>query len=482
MTTGARERKATYGRAPGKPACSFGKGCYRKNPKHFAEEDHPDGHPLIAGEAAAAAAAARPPPPAVPPPAALPAAAPPAAPTPNKRPRDEDEDAFEASLADYDLDAAVAAAVAAGASPPGTKTHAAATPSPAVAIASAAAVVTAAPSSSSSSGGGTALGGVGVGARYVPGSDRAGWHAQLLAAFLVPFDDDTFELFEVAAREKPHAPSSAWASAGLTLLAPFKVLGGELAAASATPLSERGAYDPPELQPLARLSEPSGAIATVGYWRDEPSATEALLVVSRPNAEKQGPGVEIRVLDETHLLPALAQLCKQASTAASLRSQAYLKVANALGAAAEACGVASVVDAGEVKAGMADKARRKAAIAPTSSKMGIRVPYDRKTEVGYRKLDPSGAPLRKLLDELEKASGAKQASMQKDLDDLIGWANIANDECDFGASLQLGHDLFNHSLAFAPVAARTLYTAYTLLEREPYAQIAKMHHAVRGAK
>ena len=66
---------------------------------------------------------------------------------------------------------------------------------------------------------------------------RAGWHAQLLAAFLVPFDADTFELFEVAAREKPHAPSSAWASAGLTLLAPFKVLGGELASASATPLT-----------------------------------------------------------------------------------------------------------------------------------------------------------------------------------------------------------------------------------------------------
>ena len=36
-----------YARAPGKPACSFGLKCYRKNPSHFTELDHPDTHPLI---------------------------------------------------------------------------------------------------------------------------------------------------------------------------------------------------------------------------------------------------------------------------------------------------------------------------------------------------------------------------------------------------------------------------------------------------
>ena len=61
--TGPREKKAKYGRAPGQPMCSFGKGCYRKNPVHFQEQDHPDDHPLIV-EATAAAAAGAPPPPA----------------------------------------------------------------------------------------------------------------------------------------------------------------------------------------------------------------------------------------------------------------------------------------------------------------------------------------------------------------------------------------------------------------------------------
>ena len=81
-----------------------------------------------------------------------------------------------------------------------------------------------------------------------------------------------------------------------------------------------------------------------------------------------------------------------------------------------------------------------------------------------------------LLDELIKANdGPAKSARQAELDGLVNWANIANDESDFGASLQLGQDLFNHDLAFAPLAGRTLATAYTLLDRDAFAQIATMH-------
>jgi hypothetical protein len=96
-------------------------------------------------------------------------------------------------------------------------------------------------------------------------------------------------------------------------------------------------------------------------------------------------------------------------------------------------------------------------------------------EQGFRQLDPGGAELRKLLSTFREASGAAKTAAQGELDALIGWANIANDESDFGASLQLGHDLFNHHTDFAPVAARTLATAYTLLDRDVFATIATMH-------
>lgn len=474
MTAATRERKPPiYGRAPGKPTCSFGKGCYRKNPKHFAEEDHPAEHPLIAAEAAAA-----PPPPPPPPPAPAPAApavaAPTTAPPPAKRPRDEDDEAFEASLADFDIDAAVANAVAAGATPPSSKTSHAAAASSSSADGAAKSVAAASSSSSASTSAALAAPSAAPASAFVCGSDRGAWHAQLREAFLVGVGDDAFDVFEHAAQSHPAAPLSAWASAGLTLVGPFRLLAGELAFSAASPLTDRGPHDPPELMPLARFREPSGALVTVGYWRDDPAAPTPLLVISRPNAEKQGAGVEIRVHDETHLMAMLHQLCQVASGPASVRAPAYARAAENLRGGAAALGVASVLADG-AKAGAAHIARRKAAIAPTSSKMGIRVPYERATELGYRKLEPSGAGLRKLLDEMHKANGGTRAAYQKELDDLIGWATIANDECDFGASLQLGQDLFNHALAFAPVAARTLYTSYMLLEREPYAQIAKLH-------
>ena len=111
--------------------------------------------------------------------------------------------------------------------------------------------------------------------------------------------------------------------------------------------------------------------------------------------------------------------------------------------------------------------------------MGIVVPYDKETEVGYRKLDPIGGALRTLLDKLEKAKGtgdnAAHSKLREELDSLVNWANIANDECDFGASLQLGCDIFNHSPCFASLAGRTLSTAYTLLDREAFATIAERH-------
>ena len=37
----------TYARAPGMPLCEHGAGCYRKNPQHFKDFDHPADHPLM---------------------------------------------------------------------------------------------------------------------------------------------------------------------------------------------------------------------------------------------------------------------------------------------------------------------------------------------------------------------------------------------------------------------------------------------------
>ena len=58
-------------------------------------------------------------------------------------------------------------------------------------------------------------------------------------------------------------------------------------------------------------------------------------------------------------------------------------------------------------------------MAPLSNKMGVVVPYDKATELGYRQLHCTGAALRKLLAQIESSSGeervAKQACLTRTL-------------------------------------------------------------------
>ena len=49
----AAAASATYRRAPGRAPCPYGARCYRTNPAHFVEADHPADHPLVAAAAAA---------------------------------------------------------------------------------------------------------------------------------------------------------------------------------------------------------------------------------------------------------------------------------------------------------------------------------------------------------------------------------------------------------------------------------------------
>ena len=436
-TTASRASK--YGRAIGKPMCPHGVKCYRKNPAHFVEQDHPADHPYFDTPITAA----QPQPPA---PSPLPQMQP-----AKKRPLD-DASAVASAGPSSSTDPASASEAAsnakAGVAPPFT----------------------------------------GAGGQ----EERAAWHARLSSTFFTSFGDDMFALFEVARRENSKAPSLAFSSAGVTLLAPFRLLSGELRLADATPCTDRGLYDPPEFQPLLRISEagrsesvsatdiqPLG-VATIGYWRDDPADPPTLLAILKSNTAKQGPGACITPLDEPHLVTALHAQLKTASSAASVRAQACGRVASLLLHAAAEFG-APPLDSG-IKAGAAMAARRKSWVAPTSHKMGIVVPYDKDTEVGYRALDPKGAELRKLLDRLERSTGEAKASALQELDSLLNWATIANDESDFGASLQLGADIFNHAPCFANLASRTLGTAYRLLGRDAFADIAEMHAAIRKPK
>lgn len=61
------------------------------------------------------------------------------------------------------------------------------------------------------------------------------------------------------------------------------------------------------------------------------------------------------------------------------------------------------------------------------------------------------------------------------LQPIVTAANIANDECDFGTSLELGLDLFCFGgEVFHCTALNLLRTAYSLLQRNEFAVIAEV--------
>ncbi|KAH8358848.1 hypothetical protein KR093_002785 [Drosophila rubida] len=127
------------------------------------------------------------------------------------------------------------------------------------------------------------------------------------------------------------------------------------------------------------------------------------------------------------------------------------------------------------------KERNKRVMAKSFHRAGIVVPYERKSQQGYRPLPVSDAELKKILALFERkdlgidSDNAKQAVLEK-LQPLANAANIAVDECDFGTALELGLDLFSSGhKELHMLISSLLVPAYSLLSRPQFIAIAKAH-------
>ncbi|KAF4703741.1 hypothetical protein FOZ63_011472, partial [Perkinsus olseni] len=114
----------------------------------------------------------------------------------------------------------------------------------------------------------------------------------------------------------------------------------------------------------------------------------------------------------------------------------------------------------------------------TFNGLGVLVPYDKHTEVGYRELPVSSKALRGILDKIRDAPPAKRDTSK--LDEIFTWTNIGNDEGDFGMGLELGQDLFcADKPGVSPVFTKPLTTilrnAYNLLGRKAFVPVLESH-------
>lgn len=78
--------------------------------------------------------------------------------------------------------------------------------------------------------------------------------------------------------------------------------------------------------------------------------------------------------------------------------------------------------------------------------------------------------LKKIEESNERNSGMTE------LQEVVRWATIAADECDFGTCLELGHDLFSSGVPqVKDMALQMLTIAYGQLDRSDFLKIAQVH-------
>lgn len=141
--------------------------------------------------------------------------------------------------------------------------------------------------------------------------------------------------------------------------------------------------------------------------------------------------------------------------------------------------------------------RNKLIVCKTFHGAGLVVPYDKKTEVGYRALLENDAGLKKILGKLDtngkSTTKAPIEAVKAELQPIITMATIgrtnilmsfycnsfpflsAVDESDFGTPLELGIDLFcNGNPELHDMAKQLLIMGYSLVQRPHFIAVMKV--------
>ncbi|XP_025193272.1 histone PARylation factor 1 isoform X2 [Melanaphis sacchari] len=263
-----------------------------------------------------------------------------------------------------------------------------------------------------------------------------------------------YDLWSFCKRLCSTHPEDALLSVGLKLVGPYDVLAGKMNGFNAndvekTVLHWRYYYDPPEFQTILVST---GSEFHIGYYRDEPSASP-VYVVSNDSSKN----CVIQKLGKS-LFQALSKHLQRMDS----------KVANSLKKKLLAYEKRKVTEILE--------GRKCDPVTKTFHKAGIVVPYDCKTDIGYRPLSESEYNLQKILKSYHEASESKKMEVMDKLQPIINYANIASDECDFGTGFELGIDFFcDGNPDLHRICKQLLVTAYNLLRRPQFATIIKAH-------
>lgn len=288
--------------------------------------------------------------------------------------------------------------------------------------------------------------------------------------FLFEMPEDFYSFWEFCQTLNGLNPAMAFRDIGLQLVGPYDVLSSHfrvnknMRKQSYYLLHWRYYYDPPGFQTVLKGDDKKQF--HVGYFRDDPKSMPAFLASNC--AAKDGVFTQMA----ENIFGAVNVLLNDAKKTATPFSQPKIsKLQKALQGYAEECGFTL-----EHKT-QAMKQRDRRTVSKTFNGLGLLVPVEKKTEVGYRELLETDANLKRILNRIVESE--RQDLKDKALDQLqqvVTAANIANDECDFGTSVELGLDLFAYGgTEFERTALQLLSTGYSLLGRPEFAKVAQVH-------
>lgn len=228
-------------------------------------------------------------------------------------------------------------------------------------------------------------------------------------------------------------------------------------------------YDPPEFQTVFVRK---GTGIHYGYWRDDPHDKETLLLARNDSTK----GCEFEFV-AGNIFDAFLYYLDNDFQGTPFTAATVANTKKSL---------QKFISQNEVRLETLEKIRRARStnvVCKTFHRAGIVVPYEPKTQLGYRPLLESDAGLKKIFKLFDTAGSSatdqddevRTAVLEK-LQPIATAANIAMDECDFGTALELGIDLFCSGYSQLHMLASTLLVqAYSLLQRPQYIAISKAH-------
>uniref|UniRef100_A0A1B6FYY8 PBZ-type domain-containing protein n=2 Tax=Cuerna arida TaxID=1464854 RepID=A0A1B6FYY8_9HEMI len=290
--------------------------------------------------------------------------------------------------------------------------------------------------------------------------------------FLLEMPPDFFSFWEMCETMNKNDPTNALKAIKLKLVGPFDVLAGKVTDVYEEDLPDflkhwRYYYDPPEFQTV--ICSENSSCYHMGYFRDDPKEMPVFVASNVLNPKDPDKNGELKIRGQ-NLFAALNSYFEELKTDPFSRMK-IPQLQKTVTSWAKEKGFSLE------KTSRAMEARSKKVVASTFHKAGIVVPVDKKNDVGYRELAASNSMIKKMLKGLvDSKNEEERAKYWEQLQPVITFANIANDECDFGTSLELGQDLFTYGSPLLHRSAKQLLTtAYTLLGRNEFAKIIEVH-------